>query len=158
MKVRFSLLWLMALVLLVAVGFAALGNPTGLWASALFTLAVFLLCVAVLGAVFRHGRRRAFWVGFATFGLAYLVLTFVSAGLSPPPLLTTELLAYMDRLMNNPFIITIDGTFAAPSPRGIPITGPSSVAFHQVGHSLAALVFALVGSVVARNFAAREEG
>jgi hypothetical protein len=169
MNLRFSILWLMALVLLVAVGFAALGNPTELWASAIFTLTVGLLCYSVVGAMFLRGRRRAYWGGFATFGWVYLILVFnilsAKTGLESPPLLTTRLLAYVDRALHPPataserlYEALINPPNFTTSPVGMPMTVSLSLSFYQIGHSLAALVVALIGSVVARIFAAQEEG
>jgi hypothetical protein len=112
---KLSVRGLMALVSLVAVGFAALSHPTRLWASTLYTAAIVVLSIAVV-AGFR-GRRevRAFWTGFATCGWIYFSLHFgpwfrpqyvpaASRGWEPfapfrgealrvcPPLLTTALL------------------------------------------------------------------
>ena len=166
MRLRFSIMGLMALVLTVAIGFAALRNPSELWASALFTLAVGLLCVAVLGVAFRHGHKRQFWMGFAVFGWAYLILVFASDALSPPPLLTTKLLSFADQQINpksdTPIFITgvLNGTISAnslPSRATMPITGPNSLLFYQIGQALATLIVALVGGIAARIFAARAD-
>jgi hypothetical protein len=72
---RFSLLGLMALVAYVGLGCAALRYATPLWASALFTLAVGLVMIGLLGAVFRREQARAGWIGFLVFGGGYLLLT-----------------------------------------------------------------------------------
>jgi hypothetical protein len=71
---QFTIGSLMSVVLLTALGLAGLRNPTPIWASAVFTLAVSLLCLAVLGAVFRSAESRPFLTGFALFGWVYLIL------------------------------------------------------------------------------------
>ncbi len=72
---RFSLLGLMALVAYVAMGCAALRYATPLLASSVFTLAVGLMMIAVLGIVLRRDQIRAGWIGFLVFGGGYLLIT-----------------------------------------------------------------------------------
>jgi hypothetical protein len=96
-RVRFNIASLLVLVLVLAVGFAALREANDLWDSAVFTLTVGLLLGSVLLAVHRTERRRAFWLGFAIFGSTYLGFSLV------PPietrLLTTRGLSYLDSKM-----------------------------------------------------------
>jgi hypothetical protein len=40
-------------------------------------LIVGMLCTSILGAFFRRGPDRAFWLGFAVFGWAYFVVALV---------------------------------------------------------------------------------
>jgi hypothetical protein len=89
---RVSIGRLMIVVLVVAVGTAALKAADEVWAGAMLTLTLGLLGVAVLGALFRREGRRAFWVGFALLGAAYLAPTLVEA--TRPKLPTSKLLAY----------------------------------------------------------------
>jgi hypothetical protein len=49
---QFTVANLMSVVLVTALGLAGLMNSTPIWASTLFTLAVSLLCAAIVGAVF----------------------------------------------------------------------------------------------------------
>ena len=98
MKPRLSILGLMAVVLFVAVGFAALRSTSALWASAVFTLTVALLSASILGAVARRGDARLPWHGFAVFGWAYLLTTFwlwpEPNGVTAPPYLSKHLIDY----------------------------------------------------------------
>jgi hypothetical protein len=59
---RVSLSSLMGLVGLSAIGFAAVHNATELWAGSLYTLAQAALVLAILLAIYRRDRKRAFWV------------------------------------------------------------------------------------------------
>jgi hypothetical protein len=93
-RLRFSIASLLGLVLFLAVGLAALRAADDLWDSAVFTGTLVILLIAVLLAVHRTERQRAFWLGFAVFGWVAL-----AASLVPPieaRLLTTKLLAYLD--------------------------------------------------------------
>lgn len=67
-RLRLSLAALMAVIGLVAIGIAALRFSKPLWASAVFSLAVALFSVGILGACTPHGRFRMAWLGFAAFG------------------------------------------------------------------------------------------
>src|SRR4051795_7359154 len=89
---RFSIRTLMAFVLVSAVALAALSNANEPWAGMMLLLALAAVGVAVLGAVLRNGRERAWWLGFAVFGGGYLV-----AALCPvrSELATTYLLGYV---------------------------------------------------------------
>lgn len=71
---RFSIAHLLLLIVFLGFSFAALRSPSQLWANAWFSAALVVLTIAVLAAVYRRGRRRAFWVGFASCGWLYLVL------------------------------------------------------------------------------------
>ena len=90
---RVSFASVMSVVVLVAVGSAGLKNPSELWASAIFSLTVGLLCVAVLISVAKTGRGRLGWLAFATFGWAYLAFTFWPSSSShmvnPPPIIVS---------------------------------------------------------------------
>src|SRR5262245_17104855 len=93
-RFRFHIGTLIILVLVLGVSLAALRESNEIWDSGLFTLTLAVLLTSVLLAIHRTEERRAFWLGFALFGAAYLGLTLV------PPietrLITTRALAYID--------------------------------------------------------------
>jgi len=72
---RFSLLTLLGVVLVAAIGSAALANPTDTWRQVVVTGTVGILFVAILLAVGKRPVSR-FALGFAATGWLYLVLTF----------------------------------------------------------------------------------
>lgn len=76
-RFRYSIRTLMGGVVLMGVAFAGLRSPTPFWANLSFSLVLAGLVLAVPTAVYRRGERRAFWVGFATFGWVYFVLTLL---------------------------------------------------------------------------------
>lgn len=108
---RLSIAGLLGSVVIAAVGFAALHNASPLWAGFVVLAAVALLALAVLGAVYRRGAKRAFWLGFDLFGAGYLFVAFdlLLGGPLPPskwnpesmryPLLTTLVLRRIDPLL-----------------------------------------------------------
>lgn len=71
---RVSIAGLLAVVALCGVGFAALASPSALWVSAVVSLNLALLVLALIRAVYhREPLRRAFWGGFLAAGLVYLL-------------------------------------------------------------------------------------
>jgi hypothetical protein len=96
-RFRFHIGTLVIFVLALGVGFAALRESNEIWDSSVFTLTIGVLLTSVLMAIHLAKKRRAFWLGFALFGAAYLVLSLV------PPiesrLITTRALAYLDSKM-----------------------------------------------------------
>lgn len=94
-RLTFSLASLFGLLTLAAVGGAALNYRTSLWASVIVTVAVLILGFAVVLAVVARRKWRYFWIGFAVFGVGYMLLSFhpwfSNVG---GRLLTTRLLAH----------------------------------------------------------------
>jgi hypothetical protein len=83
---RLGLAQMLLLVAFCGITFAALKNPTIELANTLATFALGIVLFAGLAIVYRTGRRRAFWAGFATFGGFYLLCTtvpFVSTAMRP---------------------------------------------------------------------------
>lgn len=95
-KLRTSIAGMMGLILVGALGLAALRSATEAWAALVLAVTLGLLGFAILGAIYRRDDGRAWWAGFALFGWGYLLLAFgpwVPGELSPRPgsrlLLTT---------------------------------------------------------------------
>jgi hypothetical protein len=165
---RLSIAGIMAVVALAGLGFAGLRASTPMWASGLFTGAVLLLSVAVVGSIITRGPS---WIGAAVLGWIYLVVAFgpwSRPADGPPPLLTVPLLemAQARILMQAGGVIATDvapegqeGRLIQmvlgkwPLPKGAKTV--DLVCYRQVGQSLAALIFAAVGAVVGALFAAR---
>jgi hypothetical protein len=72
-RFRISIAGLMAVVLFISVGFVALRYASDEWAGIVTMLALGILTLAIVGAIYRRGARRAAWVGFALFGWVYLL-------------------------------------------------------------------------------------
>jgi hypothetical protein len=175
---RFSIAGLLGVVLYVAVVVAALRAATYAWDRAVFGLTLVALLMAVLLAVHRIGRR-AFWLGFALFGWAYL-----GASLIPPVgsrLPTTKGLAYLDSKVpgrenydswvkaalaytraERRLVVLSDGQTATrgqdtgvrlwDAVTGNLLSGPAGTSenFLHIGHSLVALLVAFLGGHLSR--------
>jgi hypothetical protein len=98
-RARLSILGLMAVIVLIAVSFAALRTPTILGASLIFTATVAFLSTAILAAMTRRGRARMTWAGIMVFGWAYLAISFGpfpnGNGVTCPPFPTQVLIDYL---------------------------------------------------------------
>ncbi|HET6879702.1 MAG TPA: hypothetical protein VFI31_06095 [Pirellulales bacterium] len=73
-KPRFSLRWLMGAMSFLAVSFGLLVYARPITGCCAFGVTIFVLFTSIPLSVYRSGERRAFWFGFALFGLGYLVL------------------------------------------------------------------------------------
>lgn len=169
-RFRFSIADLLGMVFFVALAVAALRAANDTWDSGAFGLALWTLTMAVILAIHRQGRRRAYWLGFALLGWSYL-----TASLIPPVearLPTTKGLAYLDSkatgrqkksFMVRAAAFSPDGRRVATSSQGgvrlwdastgRQLAGPSGSAdeFLRIGHSFLALVLAFLGGHLSRS-------
>jgi hypothetical protein len=181
MRVRFSIASLLAAIGFCGVSVAALRSSSALWASVIFTALVAVLSAAILGAMASRGRSRLAWAGLAVFGWVYLAIAFGPWPFNPdgpPPLLTVPLLdSIQDSIFSDgktPYL-TMDrqgphewvggvrgnpgpvvGNLMPPAPPG----GYKTVAlihYRQVGHTLGAAIFGLIGALLGRFFGRRKE-
>jgi hypothetical protein len=93
-RFRFHIGTLLTTVLILGIAFAALRESNQIWDSGVFTLTAGVLTTSVLLAIHRTESKRAFSLGFALFGAAYLGLSSVAS--IEPRLVTTKLLAFID--------------------------------------------------------------
>jgi hypothetical protein len=181
MKVRFSIAGLLVVIAFFGVGLAALRSASALWASALFTAAVVVLSAAILGAIASRGRVRLTWTGLAVFGWIYLAIAFGPWPFNPdgpPALITLPVLDYiqdsifwdgktyyrtLDRRDPHDLVGTIRGNMSPVAVNLLPAPPPGGyktvllVSYRQVGHALGAAFFGLIGALLGRFFAARNE-
>jgi hypothetical protein len=175
-KFRFNIASLLAAILVLGVGFAGLRESSELWDSGLFTLTIGVLLVSILLAVHQTHKRRAFWLGFALSGSAYLALALMPSIGSR--LITTKALAFVDSklpgrpieidtLINgvigsgmdpNQVALTVSEIQSAVAAQGqvrvwngatgTPLGGWSGTTqnFIRIGHSLVALLAGLLGA------------
>jgi hypothetical protein len=175
MRVRLSIGHLLGVVGFCGIGFAALADPSELWASCLFTLALCVLGLICLGAAFGQGQRRASYAGAGFFGWGYMLLAFGPwfASEVRPHLATTWVINNLPQ--RNPGIGILecpdDNTVVPGPPPSFPIGGFQRWAFstpvtmpasfvdsrQRIGHCLFALIATLVGRIAAQSFVARSQ-
>jgi hypothetical protein len=156
-RFRFHLGSLVILVVLLGVGFASLRESNEIWDRSMFNITLSVLLVSILLAIHRTERSRAFWLGFALFGSAYLGLALVPSIESRP--ITTKGLAFRASKspMPNPGGPAIaysgfDHGADWNSLAGTSLKGSSGTTenFVRIGHSLIAIVAALLGGQLSR--------
>ncbi len=141
-RIRFSIAGLMAAVAVAALAVAALRASTPAWAGAMLMLVWSVLGLAIVCAVYRPRGERTWWLGFALFGIGYLVLAFWSE-INFDSLPTTALLLFL----SSKFDPTIQK--AAWSR-----TGSLHWTFLHIAHCLWALVAAILGGAAANVLSA----
>jgi hypothetical protein len=153
---RYSIRSLMAVVILAAIGLAALRNANELWAGLMLLVALATIGVTLLGTVISRGRERTWWAGFAFFAGGYLLLA-EGPWFSPwlqPRLGTTHLLNELhSRLMPPVSGDTVEAQQVAAAMRAASLD-----VLQRLGHSLFALLVGLAGGIIAGRFHARTEG
>jgi hypothetical protein len=183
---RFPIAGLMGLVVVAAVGVAALRFASELWAGVLLMLTLGVLGAAVLAFHERTEASRSWWRGVALFGWGYVVLAMGpwAAESIAPHLPTTAGLDVRYARMHpggaeagqarrlgegalRDYIVAVNTTSGANSavafsPGGKLVVsgappGPAPEPFPRVGHSLWALLAACVGGLVGRDCHARGE-
>jgi hypothetical protein len=168
-RIRFTIASLLVVVLLVAVGFAALRESSELWFSGVFTLTFGVLLVSILLAVHRTESRQAFWLGFALFGWSYLGLALVPS--IEPRLITTKALAYLDSKMPGRSVGVLafspDGNYLvtsgqvhvrlwdAATGKLVGSGNGTTQNFVRIGHCLFALVAGWLGGHLSRRLCRR---
>jgi hypothetical protein len=90
---RFSIASLLGVILFISVALAALRASTDAWDGCLLGLAVMVLLTAILLAIHRRDRKRAYWLGFSLFGWVYLLVSLIPPLESRLPM--TRGLAYL---------------------------------------------------------------
>jgi hypothetical protein len=168
-RFRFNIASLLVVVLLVAVGFAALRESNETWDSGLFTLTHSVLLASTLLAIHRIDARRAFWIGFAVFGSGYLALSLVPS--IKYRLVTTLALGLLDsKIAGRPRLIytndtspTNEGNQLAPSSQGqvrgwqvargrlLGVWRGTTENLLGIGHSLFALLAGWAGGLLSRR-------
>jgi hypothetical protein len=138
-KIRISIAGLMGVVLVAALGFAALRNSSENWAGLMLMLTCGVLMLGLVGAVCRGPHERAWWLGFTLFGGGYLALAHAMA-FSPTPLPTITLAEFIGSGL---------GAKLTSSTRNGGGGWDSLGTTTRILHSLWALALALLGCILA---------
>ena len=136
---RFSILTLLGLVAVAAVGCVALMNASQLWGHLAYTVAFVDLWLAVVVAAYQVGSKRAYCAGFAICGLASLY----TDGIADNGYLATHLIA--SYLYSVTLGAAKEGSYAAHGLNEFDY-------FRSIFHILFSIAFAFLGGLTARYF------
>jgi hypothetical protein len=156
---------LMIAIAVIAVGMAILVKPNHLWAFLLPPVLVAMSLTAILGLLFRRGRKRAYWTGFALFGWVYLILNLFlfwdrdsQAPISFRDIIQ-EFLIIVIEIFASPGVITSEQASKAMAEWPgfvVEITKVDDDSRFLVACAVAGPVFAWIGGTIARVFASDE--
>lgn len=161
---RITIAHIVLVVLIAAIGLAAIRSGSTAWAGAMVSITFFVMICSLLGVVLERGMRRVYWLGFASLGWSYLLLTFapwldVKVGQF---LLAPNLFAQLNEVLH-PDAQGVSGFQSVPVwILGSTVTsgamgGGSGAAdladFVWIGVSMEALLWAFIGGWVACYFA-----
>jgi hypothetical protein len=145
-SLRILIVGLMGVVLIAALGMAALRNASEALAGVTYLMTAGMLSLAVVGIVCGNASERAWWLGFALFGWSYWSLVSRYWNVTTP-LPTTRLLQALEPRFG--FVAQILNKNQEPSDR---------TAYFQVGQCLWTMLAALIGGLLARVCFGRATG
>lgn len=161
MKPRPTILGLMGLIAIIALGLAAIRANDAIWTAVVLTLTVFALCVASVVAIYDRGGA---WAGFAIFGwAAFLICQPHSAPTMGPTSVATEIACRLYNDRNTPTSLPNSITPGHPAigadPDGRPMIVLTSggggffglqvpLEIMRVGLCLWTMLFAAIGALV----------
>ena len=162
----FSIKAMLLAMATIALAIAGMTNASLWWGSICLSFLLAMLTLSLLGTVFRRGRLRAFWIGFAIVGWMYAALLY-APGLDRQighRLITTKLLAKL-RPAIGPIDVTqnasqpaaeelalnlvFDDLFYIHSGNPVPLRAPQWNPFQQAGHMLCGIWLAGMAGIVA---------
>ena len=154
---RFTIAQSMTFVLCFGLALAALRHADKFLAGLVYNLTVIVLSVALVCVLVGDRRTRARWAGFASFGWAYLILSKLPD--SPHGLLDLGRIPQPTLLLDWGFACL--QPYIKPLRPGMGWGGTAAVSFllpyEQVSVSLGVLLFGLLGTIIGRLIAARNE-
>ena len=167
---RITIAELVLVVVVVAIGLAAIRGQSAAWAGAMLSITFFAMICSLLGIALGRGPRRVYWSGFAVLGWSYLFLMYV-------PWLYTQVGTYL--LAPNLFPVLDEMLHAEPSAaqglQSVPVgfLGATAVGggfspgvaavtdvsdLVRIGIAMEALLWAFMGGWAARYFASGPNG
>jgi hypothetical protein len=167
---RITIAELILVVVVAAIGLAAIRSASAAWAGAMFSITFFALICSFLGIALGRGLRRIYWSGFALLGWSYLLLSYTPwlHERFGQFLLAPNLFEYLEEVLHA----------EPPAPRGMQSVAPFQILgamatgggfggpagvdgfseLVRIGMAMEALLWAFLGGWVARYFASGPDG
>jgi hypothetical protein len=163
-KFRFSIRTILIIIAYAAIALPGLVHPTRAWVGVMYGITVVLLFYSIVTAIYQTERARAFWIGFALFGVGYLGLLFGPFAELSLRLPTTQLLGSSCEIFHGPASYPAQNpysswlspssplSFVVPSSPSGYTNNPTEVPymFVEIGQAIFAMLFAALGGVIAQ--------
>ena len=163
---RFSMMTMLTAFTLIALGCVGVFYASRVMAAWFFTAALFAILFATVAALVRKGPKRAYWIGFAVFGVPYFLISMYGdvrpilnrdgrevRAWEEPRLLTSEFLLWADNLARQHQPERASGIrpgSAYVTLQTILLSRGWSGHTHIIGHSFFTMLFGLVGGTIGR--------
>jgi hypothetical protein len=156
---RFSLKTLLVLFTAIPVAIAGLLYANMVWGALFYTAAFIILLTGIVGAIVRQGEPRAFWIGFAVFGMGYFCVALAGEnGISryqtnnmqsrfDPKLATSKLLVW-----SKPYLQRGAASNLTPASRAMFVSTIANDDYLIVGHSIFTVIIGMIGGWVGTLF------
>jgi hypothetical protein len=170
-RLRFTIGELILVVIVVAIGLAAIHSGSAIWAGVMTSIAFFVIITSILGVVFGRGMRRVYWSGFALLGWSYILLAYTPS-LRPYVgrfLLAPNLFDYLAEVLHAQgqggtggglasLPVEVLGSLAtAGGFGGGTVLNVNMTDFEAIGKAMEALLWAFLGGWVACYFASGQD-
>jgi len=169
---RITIAHIILVVLVIALGLAAIRSGSAAWAGAMFSITFFAMICSLLGVALGRGIRRIYWTGFAALGWSYLLLIYVPwlDGKIGRFLLAPNLFDYLEEVLHSdsqgggmqslpPGIIGAMATGGGFDGGAGGWSGVQNLSdFVRIGLAMEALLWAFLGGWVACYFASGRDG
>jgi hypothetical protein len=170
-RLRFTIRELILVVVVIAIGLAAIRSGSAPWAGAMTSITFFVMIASTLGVALGRAMRRVFWSGFALLGWSYLLLTHVPwlTVAIGSRMLAPTLFAYIAELLHGEAKAGGGGGLQSAPVHAMKTWalaggfGGGTVSYEhltnsvQIGIAMEALLWAFLGGRVACYFASRRE-
>lgn len=155
---QFSIAGLALVILIVAVGLAAIRSGSDAWSGAMFSVMAFAMIASLLGVALARGAKRVYWIGFATLGWSYLLLMYVpwlfeNVGQF---LLAKNLFEALEKVLHpegSVAIVSLGGFRSMTLSAGGGMSAGRLSPLQRIGAALEVLLWAYLGGWAARYFA-----
>jgi hypothetical protein len=166
---RYTIAELILVVLVIALGLAAIRIASASWAGAMYSIMFFALICSFLGVALGRGSRRIYWSGFALLGWSYIILMYTPWLYDKfgQYLLAPNLFAYLEEVLHQdqpagggmqslpPGLL---GATATAGGFAGPVGVDASSELVRIGIAMEALLWAFLGGWAARYFASGPDG
>ena len=148
---RFSILTLLGLVAVAAIGTAALLNANRAWVSLTYIGVVAMLAASLVGSLILRAGKQSFAIGFAGFGISFVLAVYLLPGIKSLDFYIVEFPLWRLHSAIKTEVQEIQ-VHQVRFQQTISVDVPERDHFLRVGHALALAMCSFVGGLIGRYF------